>query len=107
MELGLPTGISTPTLGTAVQKMGRTSALTSGLIRQVHVEVSVNYEGRPVRFTDQTFATPMSKPGDSGSAILNMENQVVGLLFAGSDQVTIFTPIQRILQHFNVTVVTE
>ncbi|MCD4738161.1 MAG: S1 family peptidase [Anaerolineae bacterium] len=107
MELGLPLGVGVPALGQAIQKMGRTSGLTAGTVQQIDVEVSVDYNGRPVRFTDQIFASSMSQPGDSGSAILDMEKRVVGLLFAGSDQVTIFTPIQRVLAHFNVTVVTQ
>ncbi len=107
MEIGLPVGAGAPALGQAVQKMGRTSGLTAGIVQQIDVEVDVDYNGCPVRFTDQVFASSMSKPGDSGSAILDMEKRVVGLLFAGSDQVTIFTPIQRVLEHFNVTVVTQ
>ncbi|MEA3310257.1 MAG: hypothetical protein U9Q70_12210 [Chloroflexota bacterium] len=107
MQLGFPTGAGTPNLGQEVQKMGRTSGLTEGIVRQIDVEVSVDYNGRSVRFTDQVFTDPMSKPGDSGSAILDMGKRVVGLLFAGSDQITIFTPIQRILEHFGVTVVTQ
>ena len=48
----------------------------------------------------------MSSSGDSGSAILDMERRAVGLLFAGSEHVTIFTPLQRVLDHFGGEVVT-
>jgi hypothetical protein len=46
----------------------------------------------------------MSSPGDSGSSILDMQNRAVGLLFAGSETVTILTPLQHILDHFGVMV---
>jgi len=104
--IGMPTGAAEPVLGQEVQKMGRTSGLTKGIISQINVTADVSYADRTARFTDQIFTTPMSSPGDSGSSILNMERQAVGLLFAGSERVSIFTPIQRVLDHFEVDVIT-
>ena len=63
----------------------------------------MDYSGRTVRFVNQVFASPMSAPGDSGAAIMDMQRRAVGLLFGGSDRATIFTPIQRILERFDVT----
>jgi hypothetical protein len=86
--------------------MGRTTGLTQGVIQQIDVTVNVEYNGQMVQFADQVFASSMSQPGDSGSAILDMDKRVVGLLFAGSERVTILTPIERILSAFSVDVVT-
>jgi hypothetical protein len=102
LDLGVPTGVNTPALGMQVQKMGRTTSLTNGYITQVNVTVNVDYAGRTAVFTDQIITSSMSSPGDSGSGILDMDRRAVGLLFAGSTSVTIFTPIQRILDHFGV-----
>ena len=102
LGLGIPTGVNTPALGMQVQKMGRTTGLTHGYITQVDVTVNVDYAGRTAVFTDQIITNSMSSPGDSGSGILDMDRRAVGLLFAGSTSVTIFTPIQRILDHFGV-----
>jgi hypothetical protein len=102
LEIGLPTGVGSLELGQEVQKMGRTTGLTHGYVTQVNVTVSVDYNGRTARFTDQVLTGSMSSPGDSGSGILDMDRRVVGLLFAGSTSVTIFTPIQRILDRFGV-----
>jgi len=102
LGLGLPTGVNTPALGMQVQKMGRTTGLTYGYVNQIDVTVSVDYAGRTAFFTDQIITNSMSSPGDSGSGILDMDMHAVGLLFAGSTTVTIFTPIQRILDYFNV-----
>jgi len=104
--IGMPTGAAEPMLGWEVQKMGRTSGLTKGTISQISVTVDINYADRVARFSDQIFTTPMSSPGDSGSSILNLERQAVGLLFAGSERVSIFTPIQRVLDRFEVDVIT-
>ena len=106
LGIGIPTGVTEPSLGQTVQKMGRTTARTQGIVTQINVTVNVDYAGRTARFTDQVFATAMSHPGDSGSGILDMERRGVGLLFAGSERVTIFTPLQRILTRFGVELVT-
>ncbi|RLC87415.1 MAG: hypothetical protein DRI37_06160 [Chloroflexi bacterium] len=107
LGLGLPNGVSEPHLGQQVQKVGRTTGHTQGVVQQIDVTVQVDYNGRTIRFTDQIIAGHMSSPGDSGSAILDMERRAVGLLFAGSEQVTIFTPLQRVLDHFGVEIVTQ
>jgi hypothetical protein len=84
--------------------MGRTTGLTQGTVTQVAVTANVDYAGRTARFTDQVITSPMSSPGDSGSGILDMSCNVVGLLFAGSERITIFTPIQRVLDRFGVSI---
>ena len=104
MGVGMVTGVGEPLLGQRVQKMGRTTGLTQGTITQVDVTVKVNYNGRIANFSDQVFADNMSSPGDSGSSILDMQRRGVGLLFAGSESVTILTPLQRVLDHFGVSV---
>jgi len=57
--------------------------------------VQVGYGGgRTALFTNQILTTNMSKGGDSGSLLVDGEgNKAVGLLFAGSDEVTIHNPI--------------
>lgn len=106
LEVGSPTGVSTAILGTQVQKYGRTTGFTENQITQVDVTVSVNYGGgRFAVFTNQLVAGAMSQAGDSGSAVLDQEKRVVGLLFAGSDSVTIINPIQAVLDGLGVEVV--
>jgi len=105
LTIGRPTGVADPELGQPIQKTGRTTGHTTGIVQQIDVTVNVDYSGRQVRFTNQVIASGMSKPGDSGSSILDMDKKVVGLLFAGSLQVTIFTPIRTILDHFNLNVI--
>ena len=103
LGVGSVTGVGEPVLEQRVQKMGRTTGLTQGVITQVDVTVKVNYNGRIANFNNQAFADGMSGPGDSGSSILDMQRRVVGLLFAGSERNTILTPIQQVLDHFGVT----
>lgn len=106
LEIGLPQGAHEATLGTRVQKSGRTTGHTWGTIRQIDVTVGVDYYGRMATFTDQVMAGAMSGGGDSGSAVLNEEGYVVGLLFAGSDVTTVITPIQLVLDALGIQIAT-
>ncbi len=106
LEIGVPTGVAEATLGTRVQKSGRTTGLTTGQITQIDVTVRVDYNGPTATFVGQLMAGAMSAPGDSGSAVLDMERRVVGLLFAGSDVTTLINPIQAVLEALRVEVVT-
>jgi hypothetical protein len=107
LNIGIPTGAGTATLGTPVQKSGRTTGHTTDQITQIDVTVSVNYGGTNIAvFTKQLMAGAMSQGGDSGSAVLDLNRQVVGLLFAGSTSTTIMNPIQFVLDALQVQIVT-
>lgn len=96
LGLGTITGTAEAKLGMAVKKSGRTTGLTTGTIGQIAVTVNVRYGHRVAQFQDQLIATPMSQGGDSGSAVLDSSNNLVGLLFAGSDKTTIINRIQNV-----------
>lgn len=90
LEVGTITGEAEPEVGMAVKKSGRTTGLTQGVIQQVGVAANINMgEGKIAVFTDQFAMGAMSQGGDSGSAILTEDNKMVGLLFAGSEMVTL------------------
>ena len=91
-------------LGMAVKKSGRTTGLTTGEILQVDVTVNVQYgPGQTAQFTDQLLAGAMSQGGDSGSAVLDGQNRLTGLLFAGSDSTTIINRIEHVFAALEVT----
>jgi hypothetical protein len=106
LNIGIPTGAGTAALGTQVQKSGRTTGHTQDQITQVDVTVSVLYGSQIAIFKNQLMAGAMSQGGDSGSAVLDMDKRVVGLLFAGSDTITIMNPIQFVLEALQVQIVT-
>jgi len=107
LNIGLPAGATEAELGTAVQKTGRTTGTTRGRITQIDVTTSVEYNGRMATFTDQLMASGMSEGGDSGSVVLDMQKNVVGLLFAGSPRATLISPIGPVLKRLNVELVTR
>jgi len=104
LNIGTVAGTASAQLGTAVKKSGRTTGFTQGEILQVDVTVDVQYGTNLVaRFTDQLMAGAMSKGGDSGSAVLDDQNRLVGLLFAGSDQTTIINRIENVFDSLNLS----
>lgn len=110
---------ATPILGMGVQKMGRTSCLTSGVIAGLDAHVKVNYSEKKkpkmAKFVNQILVTggsitpTFSAPGDSGSLIVSQNGcpQPVALLFAGSadGSVTIANPISEVLSDLGVSMV--
>lgn len=104
LELGAVNGTLPPQLGMNVRKSGRTTGLTSGRITILNVTVDVDYGNGSARFEDQIVTSPMSQPGDSGSLLVAGEAlKAVGLLFAGSDQATIYNPISHVQNALSVT----
>lgn len=106
LGIGEISGTTEGTLGLAIRKSGRTTGFTTGTITTINATVSVNYgPGQVATFENQLIAGPMSQGGDSGSLIVAADSQeAVGLLFAGSTQSTIFSPIQAVLDCLNVTI---
>jgi hypothetical protein len=106
VDIGTVTGTIPATLGMLVRKSGRTTGFTTGQINVIDATVSVSYgTGKTATFDNQLVAGPMSQGGDSGSLLVAANSlQAVGLLFAGSDQSTIFNPIQAVLDCLQVTI---
>jgi len=103
---------STPapaSIGLAVQKCGRTTGLTAGVIGAINVSLTVAYNTACGSGTQYAiFAKQLridsggfSAGGDSGSLIVTKPTsgapQPVGLLFAGSSTQTFANPIQTVL----------
>ena len=85
------------TVGTFVQKTGRTTNYTTGRITGINATVDINYGGgRVARFKDQIVTTNISAGGDSGSLVTTYDDVAVGLLFAGSTVSTILNQIENV-----------
>jgi hypothetical protein len=94
VQIGKPVGVIEAELGMPLQKYGRTTKYTTGEVMLIDATVSVQYgAGKIAQFDEQIVAGAMSAGGDSGSAVLDTNNNLVGLLFAGSDSTTILNPM--------------
>ena len=103
LEIGKVNRTTEPSLNMQVKKSGRTTGLTTGKIEYLNCTVKVNYGNKIATFVDQIVTTSMSSGGDSGSLLVSKDNKAVGLLFAGSPQVTVHNHIRNVLDRFNVS----
>lgn len=107
LELGKIGGAVKACLGMVVKKSGRTTGVTVGEITQVNVMTNVQYgNGKIATFEKQLMIEPggFSAGGDSGSVVLDEDNNLVALLFAGSDKSTIVSPIEFVFEDLGVGV---
>jgi hypothetical protein len=106
--VGVPAGIvplAEIAAGQPAKKVGRTTALSNGLIRGRDAALNVGYgDGKTARFIDQILYTDISDPGDSGSGILSEDNRYQALLYAGSDFVTVGSPMEIVLELRGATI---
>jgi hypothetical protein len=106
-----------PALNMLVQKSGRTTQYTRGIVDMVNVTINVGYAplGGVARFCRQfrvrnIAGGDFSRPGDSGSLVTTFPaNRPVGLLFAGGSSgalsVTFCNPIDPVLNALGVQIV--
>ncbi len=105
LKIGQVSGTADASIGMAVKKSGRTTGLTQGSITVLDATIEVGYGGnRTATYEHQLLSNDMSDPGDSGSLLVDNENHAVGLLFAGSDEVTVFNPIDAVLSALNIKI---
>jgi hypothetical protein len=87
-----------------VYKVGRTTGYTEGIVTALAAIATIPYPGGTAYFAGQLVVQassdnvgPFSTRGDSGSGVLNARHELVGLLFAGSQQQTLVNPIADVL----------
>jgi hypothetical protein len=107
-------------VGQVVRKNGRTSSCTEGTITGINMTINVIYSETGVcatacgtaTFTNQVMFSPtapsttMAQPGDSGSPVVDANNNAVALLFAGdvnSTGVGFGNPMGAVLAALNVS----
>lgn len=96
--------------GMNVQKCGRTTSLTKGVITGINATVNIGYDSGTARFVNQIVVesnTAFIKPGDSGSLLVTDPGRnPTGLLYAGTQdgKLAIANEIDDVLSAFNVTI---
>lgn len=94
--------IAEVSVGDTVQKSGRTTSVTVDEVLGIDSASNVQYDAGVARFDDQIICGPMSAGGDSGSVVYDAQGNAIGLLFAGSDTVTIVNRIQNVFTELNI-----
>jgi len=103
LEIGDLAGVTEVKPGSVVQKSGRTTGITTGKVKSIGTTLQVEMkEEEKVWFIDQVVTEMASQPGDSGALVLDMERRAAGLLFAGSDKLTIFNRIANVVDRLGI-----
>lgn len=114
-NLGRLTGIvRDPEFDIIVRKEGWATGVTSGTLQIKNLSVMVTYDhGKNAIFDGQMgiFGTQVgavfSKCGDSGSVVIDDQNNAIGLLFAAASGIdlTYVNPIEAVLDYFDLDIV--
>ncbi len=96
--IGAIKGVSTPEVGMSVKKYGMKTGLTYGTILATDYDTVLG----GVEFVDQILISRFSESGDSGSLVLDNDNNAVGLHFAGSEDSSISNKISNVKNMFNI-----
>lgn len=115
-DIGTIKGTAAAFLNNPVRKRGRTTLLTYGFVDAINATLNVNYgPGLGTKtFTNQIGIRPdvshnpkFSDHGDSGSVVVDANNKIIGLLFAGnSSGYTYINPINFVLSELNIKLCT-
>lgn len=84
---------------------GRTTSTIRGVVRDLHFSGPVEMPGDmgTIKFVDQVVCVGDVEGGDSGAIIVAKDTeQIVGLLFAGTDTEFLFTPIKAVRKSLDV-----
>lgn len=108
LGLVLPRSVGQASVGQDVIKAGRTTQVTTGTVLAVNATVVVGpyYDSNFGVFSQQIITTGMSAGGDSGSLLMDFDLNAVGLLFAGSSEITIHNHIASVEAALGVRPVT-
>jgi len=96
-----------PPFAYQVKKRGRSTGVSNGAIQYLHADGDIGTHTVFHRhYTDaiKIVGASFSAEGDSGAAVLNSANEVVGILFAGAAGIAHATPIGAVTDAFNITI---
>ena len=111
---GVPTSTNAPAfLGQLVQKYGRTTGYTRGKVVGINVTATIGYTNGPCLFTDFIDIFPVApfanfgNPGDSGSLVVDMARNPVGIVVGGGGGDAFHSPIGIVLRELELQLVQQ
>lgn len=104
-ELGKPLKVGEVKENDTVIKAGRTTGVTTAKVIDCEAVIKVyGYENVEYAIFDDVVITSVcSSGGDSGSPSFNMNGELIGLVFAGSDKITVICKAKHIVNKLNIT----
>ena len=94
-------------IGLRIYTHGITSQGKAGVIKNMYFDARLDYSGKPHELQNLLVLTdgydrPVSKKGDSGAPVLDMQNNIIGIIVGGNDRCSFAIPIQTILNSLKV-----
>lgn len=110
-EIGKISGIAEPRFGEPVRKYGRTTGLTMGTVSKDFATYNVYFSANVIRPIECFVVTPVadrfSAEGDGGAPVVNNNDELLGMIFAGTSfqsSPSVVVPIKPILEELGVEV---
>ncbi|KEI12043.1 hypothetical protein Z959_05385 [Clostridium novyi B str. ATCC 27606] len=106
--VGIPKGVAKVGLDEDVKKVGKSTELTIGKIKNLYGTFIIRCleVQKKALFKNQIITTTICEGGDSGSLLLNKDNYAIGLCMGSIDAMYLFNPIQEVLDSLKVKLVT-
>ena len=107
IEIGKIKGVDKATVGMSVRKTGFVSGLTKGKVRILNSTLEMGFgKNNPTAvFKDQLVIKIQTLPGDSGSAMVNADNNVIGLhVGSAKNGYSISNDINMVLEKLKVEI---
>jgi hypothetical protein len=100
-----------PVVGMQVQKTGRTTGHTIGLVQDVNFRLKLPYPKpgggkKNIGFAEQVLCSRYTDGGDSGALVCDMSGKAVGLHWSGSPSCSIFSPLTRVFDALRIRLAT-
>lgn len=98
-ELDQPTGpveAAPPDVGDSVTKSGIATGVTTSEVKRIDVDVNVGYGDEEYRIDHCVLVEDFSDAGDSGSPVVDADNNPAGMIFAGNDQYSVMMAADQI-----------
>lgn len=89
-------------IGDIVYKDGRTSGLTKGVILSTNWSGWVYYGFKKAYMVNQILTRLDIRQGDSGSPLINEDYEIIGLCYAGTNNLCIATPAEVIIRELGI-----
>ncbi|KLU76449.1 hypothetical protein G8V05_08010 [Clostridium botulinum C/D] len=98
-------GVKNVNIGDVVKKIGTTTECTENKILGVGITIKIKMDTGIALFKNQIATGLMTKPGDSGSIVVDKNNYAVGVVIAEGIKNTLITPMRSVLKSLNVEIV--
>jgi hypothetical protein len=105
LDIGVVTSVRDAAVGMRIAKSGRSSNYAEATVQDTNATVKVSgYDFGEAVFEDQIITDYLGAPGDSGSICVEVASKAaVGLLFAGSSQMTVLNKMTNVARLLGVS----